>query len=91
MRGGLGRELLEYIGIAFRYWHECRDQRLRRDEFQAWMVPVRQQFEALLERAAKAEIDEVSASCQDMLAHREARGAVDLRGGRWRRTHEQPC
>jgi transposase len=41
-------------------------------EMRTWMVPVRQQFEALLERAAKAEIDEVSGSCQDMLAHREA-------------------
>jgi hypothetical protein len=48
------------LGI-FRCWHDYPDQRLRRDEFQAWMVPVRLQFEALLERAARAAIDECQA------------------------------
>jgi transposase len=38
--GDLGRELLEYTGIVFRYWHDYRDQRLRRDEFQAWIARI---------------------------------------------------
>jgi transposase len=70
--GDIGRELLEYTSIVFRYWHDLRDQKLGRDEFRAWMAPVRQQFEQLLERAAQAKIEEVSGSCEDMLAHRAA-------------------
>jgi transposase len=69
---GIGRELLEYTGIVFQYWHDYRDRKLGREEFLAWMTPVRQQFEALLERAVRAEIDEVSGSCKDLLAHRAA-------------------
>lgn len=67
-----GRELLEYTSIVFRYWHDFREQKLGRDEFRAWMAPVRQQFEQLLERAAKANLEEVSGSCEDKLAHRAA-------------------
>src|SRR5690606_41702440 len=70
--GDLGRELLEYTSLVFRYWHDLRDQKLGRDEFRAWMAPVRQQFEQLLERAAQAGIEEVSGSCEDILAHRAA-------------------
>ncbi|HEX5659790.1 MAG TPA: IS66 family transposase [Polyangiales bacterium] len=70
--GDIGRELLEYTSLVFRYWHDYRDQKLGRDEFQAWMAPVRHQFEQLLERAAKADIAEMSGSCEDMLAHRAA-------------------
>lgn len=70
--GDIGRELLEYTSIIFRYWHDYRERRLGRDEFRTWMVPVRQQFEALLDRAVHAKIDEVSGSCKDMLVHRAA-------------------
>ena len=70
--GDLGRELLEYTSLVFRYWHDLRDGKLGRDEFRTWMAPVRQQFEQLLERAVKADLEEVSGSCQDMLEHRMA-------------------
>lgn len=70
--GDIGRELLEYTSIVFRYWHDLRDRRLGRDELQTWMAPVRQQFEQVLERAAAADIKEVSGSCEDILAHRDA-------------------
>jgi transposase len=70
--GDLGRELLEYTSLVFRYWHDYRDHKLGRDEFRAWMAPVRQQFEQLLERAVAADIEEMSGSCDDMLAHRAA-------------------
>lgn len=70
--GDIGRELLEYTSIVFRYWHDLRDQKLGRDEFRAWMAPLRQQFEQLLERAAQSDIEEVSGSCEDMLTHRAA-------------------
>jgi transposase len=70
--GDIGRELLEYTAVMFRYWHDYRDGELGREMFRAWMAPVREQFEALLERAVAVEIEGVSGSCADMLAHREA-------------------
>jgi len=70
--GKMGRELLGYAGIIFDYWHQYRDKTLDRETFLAWMVPVRQQFETLLERAAKSGAEHVAGSCEDMLAHRAA-------------------
>ena len=46
--------------------------RLPRAQFLAWMAPVRVNLEACLERAVAAGIDNVSGSCADLLAHREA-------------------
>ena len=70
--GATGRELLELTGIMFEYWHDYKDGKLSREMLVAWMAPVRIQFEALLERAAAANIAGVSGSCADMLAHRQA-------------------
>jgi len=70
--GKLGRELLEFTGVVFDYWHAYRDGDFTRDELRMWMAPVRSQLEALLERTVAADIAEVSGSCADMLAHRLA-------------------
>lgn len=70
--GDFGRQLLEYTALMFRYWNDHRDGKLGREEFRAWMLPVREQFETLLEHAVAAEIDGLSGSCADMLAHRAA-------------------
>jgi transposase len=70
--GYFGRQLLDYTGIVIQYWDDYRSQELGRDVFRAWMAPVRQQFEALLERAAAADRAGLSGSCADILAHRAA-------------------
>jgi transposase len=70
--GAYGRELLDYITIIFGYWYELKAGKLSRDQFRELMAPVRKQVEALLERAAAAELPLVSGSCQDILAHRAA-------------------
>lgn len=70
--GRFGRELLEYTGVLFAYWHEYKDGNLDPPIFHAWMKTVREQLEALLERAAAAEIPRLSGSCADILAHRQA-------------------
>lgn len=70
--GDLGRELLDYTGILFEYWNDYRYGDLGRDVFRAWMAPVRQQVEALLERAVAADIAGLSGSCADILEHRPA-------------------
>ena len=70
--GRMGRELVEYTGILFSYWHDYQDGTLDRRTFRAWMQPVRARVEALLERAVAANIPWMSGSCADILAHRAA-------------------
>jgi transposase len=67
-----GRELLDYTGLVFEYWHGYRDGVLTREQMQLAMAPVRQQLEALLHRAVAADIERLSGSCKDILAHQPA-------------------
>jgi transposase len=70
--GSLGRELLDYTGLMFEYWHDYRDGKLTRERFVAWMAPLRQQVQAALQRAVDAQLGHVSGSCADILAHAAA-------------------
>jgi transposase len=70
--GSLGRELLDYTGLVFEYWHDYKDGKLSRDRFIAWMAPVRLQVQAALQRAVDAQLGHVSGSCADILAHAAA-------------------
>jgi transposase len=70
--GVIGRDLLAYAGILFEYWRDHRDGKLTRECFAAWMVPVRQQVEAILEKAVALKIKGLSGSCADILLHRAA-------------------
>ena len=67
-----GRDLLNYIGILFDYWHDYKAGKLDRATFRAWMAPVRAQVESLLVRAVASNIDRLSGSCADILAHKPA-------------------
>jgi transposase len=66
------RELLDYTGLVFEYWHDYKDGKLDRDRFIAWMAPVRLQVQAALQRAVDAQLGHVSGSCADVLAHAPA-------------------
>jgi transposase len=70
--GAFGKELLDYTGIIFEYWHNYKDDKLSREQLVSRMAPVRQQMEALLMRIVAADIKGVSGSCANMLAHKEA-------------------
>ena len=70
--GALGRELLDCTALVFEYWHRFKDGALTREELEIWMRPVRQHFEAVLARAVASDIERVSGSCADILAHAEA-------------------
>ena len=70
--GRFGKELLDYTGLVFEYWHNFKDDKLSREQLVSQMAPVRQQMEALLARAVAAEIRGLSGSCANMLAHKEA-------------------
>lgn len=67
-----GRDLLNYIGILFEYWHGYKAGTLDRAAFRAWMGPVRAQVEELLARAVAANIDGLSGSCANILKHKLA-------------------
>jgi transposase len=68
----VGKELLEYAELLFKYWQDFRAGNLSKKRLLEWMAPVRQQVESCLERAVDAGIDHVSGSCADILAHRQA-------------------
>jgi len=68
----IGRELLDYTGLVFEYWHAYRDGAISQATFHAWMLPVRAGVEAALERAARADIKRLSGSCSNLLEHRAA-------------------
>jgi transposase len=70
--GAFGRELLDYAGVIFEYWHDYQAGKLSREQFVAWMAPVREQLEAALGRAVAADIKGLSGSCTDILAHQPA-------------------
>ncbi len=68
----VGNELLDLTALLFDYWHAYQDGKLSKKKLLEWMAPVRAQAEACLQRAADADIEHVSGSCADILAHREA-------------------
>jgi transposase len=70
--GELGRQLLDYAGILFEYWHDYKDGKLSREKLVAWTAPLREQVEAVLQRAVDANIKGVSGSCADILVHKAA-------------------
>ena len=77
----LGRQLLDYTGLLFGYWHDYKAGKLDRATFRAWMAPVRAQVEAVLERAVASDIDHLAGSCANLLAHRVALWTfVDVNG-----------
>lgn len=67
-----GRQLLDYTGLLFDYWHDYQAGKLDRATFRAWIAPVRAQVEALLERAVGSGIDRLAGSCANILEHRAA-------------------
>jgi transposase len=68
----IGNELLDLTALVFDYHHSYRAGKLSKEKLLEWMVPVRTQFEALLVRAAGADIERLSGSCADILTHKPA-------------------
>ncbi|MEN8377090.1 MAG: IS66 family transposase, partial [Gemmatimonadota bacterium] len=68
----IGRELLDYTGLVFEYWHAYKDGTISKATFLAWMIPVRAGIEDVLERAVAANIKRLSGSCKNLLEHRLA-------------------
>jgi transposase len=70
--GDIGRELLTLTSLLFSYWHAFKSGELSRQELRHRMRPIARDVERVLERGAAADIDRLSGSCADILAHRDA-------------------
>jgi transposase len=70
--GAFGRQLLDYTGIVFDYWHDYKAGKVDRATLVAWMAPVKRQVRELLDKAVAAGIVQVSGACADILEHEAA-------------------
>ncbi len=70
--GVIGKELVDYCEILFETYHAFVAGEISRRVFRERMAPVRLQVEALLQRAAEADIKRLSGSCQDVIEHKDA-------------------
>lgn len=70
--GSFGRQLLDYAGIMFDYWHDYKAGTIDRATLAAWMTPVKKQVRELLDKAVAAGIAQVSGACADILEHEPA-------------------
>jgi hypothetical protein len=67
-----GRDLLTLASLVFDYWHAFLDGKFDREELAMWMKPLRAAFCEELERAVAADIERLSGSCANLLAHAKA-------------------
>lgn len=70
--GAFGKQLLDYAGIVFDYWHDYKSGRIDRATLVAWMAPVKKQVRELLDKAVSAGIAQVSGACADIVEHEPA-------------------
>jgi transposase len=68
----LGQQLLDLTALVFEYHHDYQDGKLSKEKYLDWMTPMRDQFEATLERAIAADIERLSGSCADVVEHKQA-------------------
>jgi transposase len=70
--GAFGRELLDYAGLVFDYWHDHKAGKLSREQLALWMAPIKKQVREILDRAVAAGIAHVSGACADIVEHEPA-------------------
>lgn len=84
-RHGTGRQIARDLHgtaeLIFHHWHRVRDGTMTRADFRAWMKPVRQRVEWLLERGAALKGPGFRGVCRNILEHREALWAFVDRSG----------
>lgn len=79
--GRFGTELRAYAAVVFETYRDWVNGTISRRVFRQRMAPVRLQVEALLQRAVDANVNRLSGSCADILAHKQALWTfVDRRG-----------
>ncbi len=64
--------MLEYASVVFDTYGLYKAGQISRREFRRRIKPVREQVEALLQRAVDANIKRLSGSCKNILKHRDA-------------------
>ena len=75
-RGGdstrVGESLLKEVEDVFKLWHELRDAKMSRKEFQACLEPVKQRVKRLLNQGASCEHKKTRHTCQRILKLRNS-------------------
>jgi len=56
----------------FSWWHRVRDGTLKRSTFRAYMTPLRQEVERLLEAGSQCGVAKTEGTCREILKRREA-------------------
>lgn len=70
--GAFGKQLLDYAGIVFDYWHDYKAGKLDRATLALWMAPAKTQVRELLDKAIAADIAQLSGACADIVEHEPA-------------------
>lgn len=67
----IGQALLEQSNKLFQLWHQLRDGKLSRAQFQQAMAPVREAVKAVLQRGKKSRCGKTAGTCKELLGHEE--------------------
>lgn len=67
----IGAGLLAQSDLLFHLWHQLKEGKLTRGQFQEGIKPVREAVRALLERGKKSRCSKTAGTCKELLAHEE--------------------
>lgn len=70
--GPIGKELIKYCELVFHYWREHRAGNLADADYKLWIYSVQENMKPCLQRAMNANLNYVSGSCENLLAHWDA-------------------
>jgi len=65
----IGEALLQQSNRLFHLWHQLRDGKLSRAQFQKAMSPVREAVKAVLQRGKKSRCGKTAGTCKELLGH----------------------
>jgi transposase len=67
----IGEALLEQSNKLFHLWHQLRDGKLSRVQFQKAIKPVREAVKAVLQRGKRSRCSKTAGTCKELLGHEE--------------------
>lgn len=70
--GAIGNELIQYSDLVFHYWREHRAGNLADVDYKRWISSIQDNMKPCLQRAMNADLNYVSGSCRNLLAHWDA-------------------
>jgi transposase len=68
---GIGKRLLRQSNTLFHLWHELKEGKLSREQFQEAMKPVRQAVRRVLQAGRKSPCSPTAGTCKELWGHEE--------------------